>query len=56
MNHFVLLGVQRAKIMEELRPELEEIRKAAAGAGTDSQKLINELYKMIRPFPRRTGP
>ena len=41
--------------MEELRPELEEIRKAAEGAGTDSQKLINELYRMSPPIPKKNG-
>ena len=41
--------------MEELRPELEGIRKAAEGAGTDSQKLINELYKMSPPIPKKNG-
>ena len=41
--------------MEELRPELQEIRKAAQGAGTDSKKLINELYKMSPPIPKKNG-
>ena len=41
--------------MEELRPELEKIRKVAQDAGIDSQKLINELYKMSPPIPKKNG-
>ena len=41
--------------MEELRPDLEEIRKTAEDAGSDSQKLINELYRMTPPIPKKNG-
>ena len=41
--------------MEELQPELEKIRKAAQEAGTDSQKLINELYRISPPIPKKSG-
>ena len=41
--------------MEELQPELEKIRAAAREAGTDSQKLINELYRISPPIPKKNG-
>ena len=41
--------------MEELQPELEKIRAAAQEAGTDSQKLINELYRISPPIPKKNG-
>ena len=41
--------------MEELRPELEKIRKAAQEAGTDSQQLINELFRISPPIPKKSG-
>ena len=41
--------------MEELRPELEKIREAAQEAGTDSQQLINELYRISAPIPKKSG-
>ena len=41
--------------MEELQPKLEKIRKAAQEAGTDTQLLINQLYRIIPPVPRKNG-
>ena len=41
--------------MDELRPELETIREAAREAGTDSQQLINDLYRMSPPIPKNNG-
>ena len=41
--------------MEELGQELEEIRRAAQYAGTDSQKLINELFRISPPIPKKNG-
>ena len=48
-------GVQKERIMEELQPELEPIRKAAREAGTNSQQLINELYRISPPIPKKSG-
>ena len=41
--------------MEELQPKLEKIRKAAQEAGTDTQLLINQLYRISPPVPRKNG-
>ena len=41
--------------MEELGQELEEIRRVAQYAGVDSQKLINELFRISPPIPKKNG-
>ena len=48
-------GIQKAKVMEELQPELERIRKVAQDAGSDTQRLIDELYRISPPIPKKDG-
>ena len=37
--------------MEELEPDLEKIRKAVKGAGSDLQKMIEFFYTNYPPIP-----
>ena len=46
---------QKARILEELKPELEQLRKASKEAGADIQKLIDTCYKISPPIPKKTG-
>ena len=48
-------AAQKARILGELRPELEKLRKATVEAGADIQKLIDACYRISPPIPKKTG-
>ena len=48
-------AAQKARILEELKPELERLHKASKEAGADIQKLIDACYRISPPIPKKTG-
>ena len=47
--------VQKRKLLEELQPELEKMKKTVKEAGSDVQKIINFFYSNYPPIPTNDG-
>ena len=47
--------VQKAKILEDIQPDIEEIKRVIGESSGDYQKVIDFIYLKYTPIPRNNG-
>ena len=47
--------VQKAKILEDIQPDIEEIKRVIEESSGDYQKVIDFIYLKYTPIPRNNG-